>query len=166
MASVVYRDDSVHLMFAQRKHSVPADAGGAAVLRSLLIVSMSTQGALMFLRSCKDFTPELRKYARERSFTKELTEFSEEPGQTVALAANMILVAYSGREACMDMYMASPFVLSQLSKNGKFAVRQVVRIILSSGLLLAILEKLAYLKDRFPEDEIEVFEKASEAAKK
>lgn len=157
-ASVLYKDENVYLLFAQRKQVPEKDADS---LRNLLIVSMSTHGVLIFLRSCRDLAPGLRKFAAERNLARGLTEIKEEPGQTVAVAANMILAAYSGREACLDMYMASPFVLSQIGKNGKFAVRPVVRIILSTSLALAIFDALEKLKDQFPKDEIDMFEEAT-----
>src|ERR1700730_72321 len=159
IASLIYRNENVYLMFAQEKH-VPEKEADA--LRTLLVVSMSTHGALIFLRSCRDFAPQLRKFATQLGLNKTLTAIKEEPTQTVALAANMILAAYAGREASLDMYMASPFVLSQLGKNGKFAVRPVVRVILSTGLILAIYDELEKLKDKFPKDELETFEQASE----
>lgn len=71
------------------------------------------------------------------------------------LAANIIVAAFCGREACFDFYFVSPYVLGQLAQSGKFAVDPVVRVILQSGLASAIVESLEALKEQFPQDEIE-----------
>lgn len=150
-ASAVYEDGILYLLFGQ--HAV----GYRRRLRTLVEISVSSVGALMFLKSLEPIREQIAKFRRQAGFEHELEDIPEEPDapQTVALAANLILVAFSGREAVMDFYYASPFVLSQLQKNGKYAVDQVVRVVLPSGLLFSLIAAIEKFKEKFPRDEVE-----------
>lgn len=146
-ASVRYLRGNVELMFGQRT------IGGKS-LRSLVVVNLSSMGALLFIRSCTKIRPGFESFVSRSGLTDRLDSFEEEPSQTVALTANVILAAYSGREACLDLYFASPYMMSRLSKDEQFAIEPVVRITLSTGLVWAILVGLEQLKSEFPADEV------------
>ena len=53
----------------------------------------------------------------ENGIVQHLTSIEEEPEQTVTLFANIIGLAFAGREACLDFYHASPFSLHQVRQN-------------------------------------------------
>lgn len=118
---------------------------------------MSSAGALSFLKSLEPIRSQLDPLRQLVGSNYPLQEVVEEPPapQTVALAANMLIIAFSGREAVMDFYHASPFVLSQVQNNGKFAVDPVVRVILPSGLLLSLIAKMDEFKAKFPSEEVD-----------
>ena len=148
VASVRYLHGSVELMFGQRTVSGKS-------LRSLVIVNSSSMGALLFLKSCSQIRPGFESFVRRNGLTEgRLDSFEEEPSQTVALPANVFLIAYSGREACLDLYFASPYMMSRLSNNEQFAIDPVVRITLSTGLAWAIFLELEQLKAKFPAEEV------------
>ena len=65
----------------------------------------------------------------------------------------MIGLAFAGREACLDYYHASPFSLHQVQQNKKMAVEPVVRVILASGLLLPLIDKLHEFEIMFPKEQ-------------
>lgn len=146
-ASVRYVGGSVELMFGQRTISGKS-------LRSLVVVNSSSMGALLFINSCAKIRGGFESYVQRTGLSDRLDSFEEEPPQTVELTANVFLAAYSGREACLDLYFASPYMMSRLPKNEEFAIEPVVRITLSTGLAWAVLVKLEQLKSEFPADEI------------
>jgi hypothetical protein len=148
---VILVQEGARLIFGQSK--VTGDG-----LRSLIIVHMPAYGAHQFLRSTPDMLKTAKKFMQQNQLTVgSLTEINEEPNQTVALAANLIAASYSGTEACMDFYHASPFVVMQVKAGGEFAADPVVRVSLPMVLLYAICEKLETMKAQLlsPENEQE-----------
>jgi hypothetical protein len=153
VGSVTYeKDEALYLIFGQR-----TVAGRTRELRTIIEVAVSSVGALMFLRSLESIREQLKVLDRQIGHVDGLSDVAQEvPGpQTATLAANQIVIAFSGREAVMDFYHASPFVLSQLNNNGKFAVDPVVRVILPSRLLLTVISKVEEYKKEFPKEEVE-----------
>lgn len=148
IASVNYRDGTIYLVFGQRKLV-------GSRLRTMVVLTMSSLGVLNFLKACESIAPEVLKKFVSPDLVLKPNDFEEEPSQVVDLAANIIVAAFCGREACFDFYFVSPYVLGQLAQSGKFAVDPVVRVILQSGLASAIVESLEALKEQFPQDEIE-----------
>ncbi len=146
-ASVRYINGNVELMFGQRTISGKS-------LRSLVVVNSSSMGALLFLNSCSKIRSGFQSFVQRSGLTDQLDSFEEEPSQTVALTANVFLMAYSGREACLDLYFASPYMMSRLSKNEQFAIEPVVRITLSTGLAWSAFLELEQLREKFPAEEV------------
>ena len=149
IAAVERVNDMVNIIFGQTK------VGGG--FRSLLIINMSASAVHQFLRSLADILPTIREYAKRISLAKvDLTEVGQEPNQTVALTANLVAASQSGREACLDFYYSSPWVMMQVKKGGEFAAEPIVRITLTTGLLLAISTKLESVGAELPRDILEV----------
>lgn len=149
IATVERVNDMVNLIFGQTK------VGGVG-FRSLLVINLSPSAVHQFLRSLQDILPTIHEYAKRSNVAKvDLTNVDQEPNQTVALTANLVAASQSGREACLDFYYSSPWVMMQVKQGGEFAAEPIVRITLSTGLLLAICEKLesvgAQLPHEFPE---------------
>jgi hypothetical protein len=150
IATVVRTNDMVNLIFGQTKVS-------GTEFRSLLIIHLSAAAVHQTLRSLQELLPTIRKYERFTNLAKvDLTDVDHEPSQTVALTANLVAVSHSGREACLDFYYSSPWVILQVKNGGEFASEPIVRITLSTGLLLAICEKLESVGSMLPHEIPEV----------
>jgi len=86
-----------------------------------------------------------------------LSEISEEPDQTVAMAANVVAAAISGEEACLDFYQISSFAKANTfsrensSASRKINIDPVVRIELPTSLLAALVEKLKTVSGNLPQ---------------
>jgi len=113
---------------------------------------MTSTAVGQFMKTLVGFEPGMRKWLVDNAIGGELTEIEEEPEQTVTLFANMIGLAFAGREACMDFYHASAFSMHQANQNRKMAVESVVRVILGSGLLLPLLDRLHELEESLPKE--------------
>jgi len=138
----------VHLIFWQKKIT-----GNEA--RSMVILSLTSHAALQYLQNSEEQIAQLKKTTSKNKLEGSLENLPEEPTQTVCLAANLVATGWAGREACMDFYHASPFVIGMLVKNGRFAAEPMVRISLTTGILIALFLQLEALKPSFPQDELE-----------
>jgi|ERR1035437_221130 hypothetical protein len=159
VASVKYEDGVLHVLFGQKSIGT-----ANSHLRTLIVISMSSLGALMFLRSLNLIRPQLDSLRDKPGYAPvSLPPINAEPAapQTVALAANLMVVAFSGRESVIDFYHASAFVMSQVQRGGKFAVDPVVRVFLPTGLLFSVIANIEAFKADFPQDEIEVVMRGS-----
>ena len=146
VASVLVSDDMVRLLFGQRKLT------GTGLL-SVLVINISFWGVRQFLSSMVGVAKTGRTHMEEHRIpAAQLFQVKEEPNQTVPLAANIIAAAYAGREACMDFYHASSFSMRGLGLGAGFFAEPVVRITLTTPLLLAIHDGLEAKKDRLPDD--------------
>ncbi len=146
VASVVVSDDMVRLLFGQQKLT------GAGLL-SVLVIHTSFWGARQFLNSMVDVAKTARAHLEQHDIPMaQLFQVKEEPNQTVPLAANIIAAAYAGREACLDFYHASSFSMRGLGLGGGLFAEPVVRITLTTPLLLAIHDALEAKKDKLPDD--------------
>jgi hypothetical protein len=148
IASVTYRDGAVYLIFGQKKLA-------GTSLRSMVVLTMSSLGILNFLKGFEGLPAPAVNQFLSPELLLPADKLGDEPGEVVNLASNIILGAFSGREACFDFYFVSPYVLGQLAQSGKFAVDPVVRITLHSGLANAIIKCFQSLKSEFPQDEID-----------
>jgi hypothetical protein len=74
------------------------------------------------------------------------------PGQTVPFAANIVTAGFTGGDACMDYYYASPFSFQIAQAGGEFQAEPVVRVNLPTPLMIALYEKLFEIKDSLPRD--------------
>ncbi len=145
VSCVVHEDHELALLFGQKRLS-------GNKLRSLLIVRMPAPRVLMMLKTVSEMkSPTLAEVAKALAITTEhLPPVPEEPDQTLALASNMAMLAFSGREACLDFYHSSPFAVAAAPKAQKLAVEPVVRVEMRTGALLAMLDHIQDLASKFP----------------
>lgn len=135
IASVVSDENMVKLLFGQTK----VTGNG---LRSLLVISMTFDAIHQLIRSL-DTVAERTVQLREKLPVGKLIDIAEEPEQTVALAANIIVAGFSGAESCLDCYYASPFAMINVQNGGgKLALEPVVRITLPTSIYFAMWKKL------------------------
>lgn len=146
VAELSYEGDVLQMIFGQKKITKSEN------LRSLIVIQMTSTATTQFIGTLAGFEPGFRKWMSENGIVQHLTSIEEEPEQTVTLFANIIGLAFAGREACLDFYHASPFSLHQVRQNKKMAVEPVVRVILGSGLLLPIIDQLHELEPQFPKE--------------
>ncbi len=138
------RPSGVALLFGQERF-------GKGGLRSLLVIQMSPTGVARYLNSMDEMNPSFEVMARAAGITAEPgVEILEEPAQTIALGATMILSALSNDDACMDFFKTSPFSLATAQQTKKIAMEPVVRVDLATSLLLALVEKLRRVAESFP----------------
>jgi hypothetical protein len=152
VASIQYSNETVKLLFGQQKVS-------SSELRALLIIQMSPTAARQLIEAIGKMKPPLSEVFQKHGFVKEeLADITEEPDQTVALAASMVAIAFTGRDACMDFYHISSFSMARVAaskaKNKQIGVEPVVRLDIRTSVVAALYEKLCNLQSRFPEDAI------------
>lgn len=144
----VKTEDHVQIIFGQFKV-------GGRDLRSMVVIKMSFDAVRAFLNSCVQFTPSLRAAVEHGGVHVPpcLVAPREEPSQAVVLAANLIAAAFSGREAALDLYNSSPFAVRALRKDGtQLALDPVLRIDLSIGALMSMMEQLGVVGSDLPPD--------------
>jgi hypothetical protein len=141
--AILFEGDALRLVLGQRLLL-------GNELRSAVIVFLSAQAAVQFLKTCEKFHPSLQEYAGKHQISDRLTEIHEEPLHVTSVTANIILAAFSGRESCLDFYDSSPFVLGIVQKGGKMALDPILRVDLGTGLLLALIDKMISLKSSLP----------------
>lgn len=149
LASIVYKNETVQFLFAQEKLS--------SSLRSLLVIHMSTSAARSFASSVEKMSnPSLEEIAKITHLAPvSLPNINDEPDQTVALVANRVGVAVSGREASLDFYQVSISSLVNMITTNKIGVEPVVRVDIRTSLLIALIKRIRELQDKFPPDEIQ-----------
>ena len=145
--AVTYSNQVVRLIFGQELFN-------GAGLRSAVAVKMTPRAVMQLLQMIDSSMSEsfVQGLALEGVQTEALASPIVEPSQTtVVLAANLVLPAVSSLEACIDFYQASAFALgvAMRSSVGKLAVDAVVRVDLSTGLFLALLEELRRISPQF-----------------
>jgi hypothetical protein len=147
-ATARLQSETVQFIFAQRKIV-------GTGLRSLVAVSISFEAIAWFRRSYSNMLPSLRKVAKEKSIQRPdpLDLGNEEPGQAVEMTANLIAIAFVGRDACIDLYSASPFSFRALRNNGaELPIEPLLRVDLTSGALLSMVEELEAFAAQLPVD--------------
>lgn len=143
IASVIANENMIKLLFGQSK----VTGNG---LRSLLVISMTFDAIHQLLRSLETVA-ERTVQLQEKLPEGRLTDITEEPQQTVALAANMIVGGFSGAESCLDCYYASPFAMIPVQNGAnKLALEPVVRITLPTSTYFAIWKELKKLGPTLP----------------
>jgi len=148
VVSIVADEHMVRLLFGQRKI---AGAG----LRSLLVIHMTFDSIHQFLGSLETVEKKTTELLRKLPEGK-LAKIDEEPQQTVALAASIIVAGYSGAESCLDFYHTSPFSIQTVQAGGKLALEPVVRITLPTSTFLAMWSSLKQLGPTLPSMAAEV----------
>jgi hypothetical protein len=146
-AGLIYKDDIVKFIFGQEKID-------SSSIRSLVIIAMHAPDANKFLQSLGDLrSPTLDEMGTRFNIKKvDLYQISSEPEQTVAMAANLVSAAVSGRAACLDFYSASAFAIAKVVETQQLAVEPVVRIDLPTSYLITIRNSLRELVVDFPPD--------------
>jgi hypothetical protein len=144
VAALTYDEGMVQFLFGQKK------IGKSGALRSLIVLQMTSLAVGQFAKTLIAVEPGLRKWIEQNGNHGELANIEEEPDQTVTLFANMVGLAFAGPEACVDFYHASAFSIHFAQQNKKMAVDPVVRVILNSGLMIRMIDKLHALEPNFP----------------
>lgn len=147
VAGIAKDGDIVQLIFGQIK------LGGKG-LRSLIVISQTPEAIALFLKSCVEFGPSVRKYlANQNQKPAVLRDFDEEPDPTIELQANMIAAAQAGREVCLDFYHTTARALRDMEKRAspRLTIDPVVRINLSADLFAAVLDKLETYRPQLPQ---------------
>ena len=138
------RPGSVALLFGQERL-------GQGGLRSLLVVQISPAGIARFLRSMDELTPSIDELAASLGIVAEPgMQILEEPAQTIALGASMILSAASNDEACLDFFKTSTFSMITAQQTKKVSLDPVVRVDLATSLLLSMIKKIRQIAVHFP----------------
>lgn len=140
-------EDMVRMYFGQRK--VASDG-----LESVIVVRVSFQGICHFLLAMDQLTTQLAEI-RQRLFasTPQSMDTPSTPNHTVVLDANIIGAGFSGRSGCMDFYYASPYVMEAIQRGSDCYADGVVRVTLSTKLLVKILDALLERRASIPTDE-------------
>lgn len=153
--TTTFRIEGPELPVPERKYScdraqVIQDAIGSRILfaqqkpigddlLSMLVVKFSAEGAQQLLDSVTD---EFTKIAAANAKLEELSEFKATPAQCVVLNGNHILAGFTGTTACLDIYYTSPFSMHHLAATRKMAFDPIVRVMLNTGLMLAVVDAL------------------------
>ena len=152
VAAILYERETVKLLFGQKKISSPD-------LRSLLVIHMSPMAARRLVESVTKLDASILKLAQGIKLGAEpLDKISNEPEQTVAFVSNMVAVALSGREACMDFYHVSSFSMANAANSKKMGLEPVVRLDIRSTMLIALIEELKRIESNFPPEDTERLE--------
>jgi hypothetical protein len=147
VASVVREDDRLTFIFGQKQL-------GGQNYRSLVLLEMASTFVLQFIEASEKMVASIVTYAGHNHLKRmQLANINEDiPGQTVSFAANISSAGFTGRDACMDFYYASPFSVQIAGSGGEFAAEPVVRVNLPTMLMLALYEQLYSLKDSLPKE--------------
>lgn len=144
VGSVLFDGTTAHLLFGQKR------VVGVG-LRSLVTVAVSPDPLRRFMDTCDKFVPDLNAFLTCFAMEKApLLEILEEPAQTVAVAANIIMAARAGREATLDFYLTSAASLYDLGRRERVAVDPILRVDLPTVLLAALLDRIAKIRDKLP----------------
>lgn len=146
-ASLVHEGDRVTFIFGHRRL-------GRKELRSLVLVEMITPAVHQLLESSKAMLVSAWKFVAKNELARtSLAEINEDvPGQTVPFIANICTAGFTGRDACMDFYFASPFAAQIAGGGGDFQAEPLVRVSMPTMLMLAIYERLKELEPSLPRD--------------
>lgn len=141
--SVLNGQHLVKLLFAQK------NVIGSGYL-SLLVIQMSFDSIHLFLKSMEPLNTEVHDMLKKINIMGELSEMVEPAGQTVVLSSTMVVTGYSGFDACLDFYNASPFAMQGVNAGGKLAIEAVVRVNMPTALVFAMWQKLKDLAPKLP----------------
>lgn len=146
LAGVVYENGTVKLLFGQATRS--------GKVRSLIEISMSPLAVIQLLNVIEELkNPSLEDLFRlTGEGVRTLSVFDEDPPDVARLKANMVSMGFSGSEACIDFYDASPFTMSNLQNGAATSanVLEVVRIDTQTSLVYALVLKVKELIQQFP----------------
>lgn len=135
-AQVLFTNTGVRLLFGQ---CLPVGNG----LLSMLVINIAAESIMQFLGSINhEFEESAKAYLKDKGGVPSLSTFQENAEQSVVLTGSFILAGYTGFASCLDIYNASPFSIQQMAAMKKLAVEPVVRVNLSTGLMLALIDAL------------------------
>lgn len=147
VVSVIQGKDIIKILFGQEKIS--------SGLRSLVVIHMASSSAKAFVAAIFEMknpvVNEMQNISNKN--TGLLFDISEEPEQTVALAASVAAAAISGQEACIDFYQISSFARVNVLTSKKINIDPVVRVELPTSLLVALVVKLKEMTRNSPLEE-------------
>jgi len=141
-------DDDVARLYLVQKKAIGAG------LQSILLVRIPYLGIRQFMKSMPTVAANAREYlTRVGSKPPKEIDKTDAPNQTFTVDANIVAVAFSGREACIDLYHASPYVIHGLKSGGDFYAEPVARINLGTQVLLDIYDTIDRNSHLIPADE-------------
>ena len=147
-ANLIVNDVELQLLFGQTK------IGGG--FRSLLVIHFAFEAVERFISTLKKYDEWLIALKAMGVDMAQLVEFKEEPGQTVALTANNVMLGYAGREACFDFYFASAFAVYQMNTSTHLHMEPVVRVTLPTAVCIGLINKLREAAKALPKSLEEV----------
>ena len=138
------RNGTNYILFGQDR------VGTSTTLRSLLSIRITSRALHSFVKSLstmgegKDaMGPSLEVVLRNiKEKPEKPRDVVEEPQQTVAFDANIIAVAVSDEEACLDLYHTSAFSIAHAKSSRKIAVEPVVRVTIRTAQLYGLYLRL------------------------
>jgi len=148
-AEATLSSDFLVLAFGQRTYS-------GTGLRSLVIISVPAEAVRQFITTFSGFDTLIREFVSRNNIDPiPLHPIDNEPDQTVSLRCNVIATAFSGREATMDFYRLSPMAVVHKIRVGKPpVVDPVVRVDMSTSLLVSLVDYVLGIKDKLPEEAV------------
>lgn len=146
VVSVIHGSHVIKLLFGQEKVS--------SGLRSLIVIHMAPFAVNAFVFAILGMKNSAVDDALATSHIDAglLSKITDEPEQTVAMTASVAAAAVSGPEACVDFYQISPFSRMNVVASKKINVDPVVRVDLSTSLLVALVGKLKEISSNFPDE--------------
>lgn len=140
---VELEDGAVKFVFGQR---------GLSDFESALIVRMNPHAARQFLDSLREMnSPSIKELAAMVDAEMRPQRKIGEARQSVGVVANIAAVALTTWEGCIDFYHASAFAFRAFArKSGHLEVEPVVRVDLSMGLFLGLVDALERLASQLP----------------
>lgn len=123
-------------------------------LRSLLDVHFSLLAASRLSKTMDDLKISFELLKQQGMKLGTLIDITDEPNQTIGLTANIVMASCSGEESALDFYHMSPFSVVEVQKGGGLFADPVVRVILPTSLLMALVDKLDQIKDSLPESDV------------
>ena len=148
VATLLCSDSLVRMIFGQTKVD-------RKELRSIVDIHMSRRAVVQLLDSINATGDTLKNLQASLNFpTANLIDIADEPSQTVGLSASVVAAAYANEEACLDFYHVSSFVMAHLQRNtgANVVAEPVVRVILPTPLLIAIVERMKDIKATMPNE--------------
>lgn len=139
-------DGHLRLVFGQRALGIGEE------LESAIVIRLSPHAAHNFVDLIFGMThPGLEAIAATMNIAPTpLLSSITRPVHVAHLAANMAAVGVSGYESCLDFYQTSPFAMKHIEKKKQIGVEPVVRVNLSTGLLLSLASEAKSLVANFP----------------
>lgn len=142
VASVMVRGAMFWLLFGQERIG-----GKPCELRTLIVMKLAAPFAQSFVDNVKAGA------AYETLFVtgegEPLSEILEEPRDTVAFHASFVMTAFNNEEGCLDFFHSSPFAMSDSQMTKKLAVEPVLRVSMSSGLVISLIRDLEAKLDTY-----------------
>lgn len=145
LCEVRFEHNDLRLIFAQRT----LDRGG---LDSALIVRMNPIAGHQLLKSINDMqSPGLDGIAEAMGIrATPLEKITKQPGQMANVVANLVAIAVSGFETCMDFYHASAFAMRNVADSDTLAVEPIVRVDIQTAIFVSMVKELGALESVMP----------------